>query len=283
VLDLPIADGENDHREASMAMGVEPVTSPRESASNSYVRRAEPGAYRPGYEVVAEQILELIAELEMSPGDRMPTEKDLAAQLGSSRTVVREAIKILSAAGRVSAQRGRGLYVADGEGMLGETRFARFFMPTNLDHIFMLFEFRRIQEIAASRLAATQASPAELRIIEAAAQTCRQGHLSGDKAQFEAGDDDFHLGVAAASHNVFLVAAVREARRLQRQASVIGIRGVGGHAAEAVEEHEAIYRAIRDGRPDAAADATVVHLDNTLKDYRQEIQRRVFGVNPPVS
>jgi len=165
--------------------------------------------------------------------------------------------------------------------MLGETQFARFFMPTNLDHICMLFEFRRIQEIAARRLAATQASPAELRVIEAAAQTCRHGHLTGDKEQFEAGDDDFQLGIAAASHNFFLVAAVREARRLQRQASVIGISGVGGHAAEAVEEHDAIYRAIRDGQPDAAADATVVHLDNTLKDYRQEIQRRVFGVNPP--
>jgi DNA-binding FadR family transcriptional regulator len=253
------------------------VTSPSNSASNGDGRRADAGAYRPGYEVVAEQIVQLIAELEMSPGDRMPTEKELAARLGSSRTVVREAVKILSAAGRVSAQKGRGLYVADGEGVLGATRFGGFFIPTNLDHIFMLFEFRRIQEIAASRLAATQASPAELRVIEAAVQTCRHGHQTDDEAQFEAGDDAFHLGVAAASHNSFLVAAVREARRLQRQASVIGIRGVGGHAAEAVEEHDAIYRAIRDGQPEAAAAATVVHLDNTLKDYRREIQRRVFG------
>jgi GntR family transcriptional regulator, transcriptional repressor for pyruvate dehydrogenase complex len=260
---------------------VEPVTSPSNPGPTSGARRAEPGAYRPGYEVVAEQIVQLIAELELSPGDRMPTEKDLATRLGSSRTVVREAIKILSAAGRVSAQKGRGLYVADGEGMMGAIRFGGFFMPTNLDHIFMLFEFRRIQEIAASRLAASQASPAELRVIEAAVQTCRRGHQTDDHAQFEAGDDAFHLGVAAASHNLFLVAAVREARRLQRQASVIGIRGVGGHAAEAVEEHDAIYRAIRDGQPDAAADATVVHLDNTLKDYRREIQRRVFGENLP--
>jgi len=262
-------------------MDVEPVISPGSSRSTSDTRRAETGAYRPGYEVVAEQILQLIAELEMSPGDRMPTEKELAARLGASRTVVREAVKILSATGRVSAQKGRGLYVADGEGVLGVTRFGGFFVPTNLDHIFMLFEFRRIQEIAASRLAATQASPAELRVIEAAVQTCRHGHQTGDKAQFEAVDDAFHLGVASASHNFFLVATVREARRLQRQASVIGIRGVGGHAAEAVEEHDAIYRAIRDGQPDAAADATVVHLDNTLKDYRREIQRRVFGQNLP--
>jgi GntR family transcriptional regulator, transcriptional repressor for pyruvate dehydrogenase complex len=266
--------------EKSTAMDVDPVSSPGPPALND-ARPAEPAPYRPGYEVVAEQIVQLIAEREMSPGDRMPTEMELAARLGASRTVVREAVKILSATGRVSVQKGRGLYVADGEGVLGASRFGGFFIPTNLDHIFMLFEFRRVQEIAASRLAATQASPAELRVIEAAVLACRNGQQTGDLAQFEAGDDAFHLGVAAASHNFFLVAAVREARRLQRQASVIGIRGIGGHAAEAVEEHDAIYRAIRDGQPDAAADATVVHLDNTLKDYRQEIQRRVFGVNPP--
>ena len=264
-----------------MPTDIQPVTPHSNSTSARSVRRVETGEYRPGYEVVAEQILQFIAELELSPGDRMPTEKDLAARLGASRTVVREAVKILSATGRVSAQKGRGLYVADGEGLLGATQFGGFFKPTDLDHIFMLFEFRRIQEVAASRLAATQASPSELRVIEAAVQTCRHGHQTGDKEQFEAGDDAFHLGVAEASHNFFLVAAVREARRLQRQASVIGIRGVGGHAAEAVEEHDAIYRAIRDGQPDAAANATVVHLDNTLKDYRREIQRRVFGENPP--
>ncbi|SEF37597.1 hypothetical protein SAMN05421837_114157 [Amycolatopsis pretoriensis] len=68
------------------------------------------------------------------------------------------------------------------------------------------------------------------------------------------GDDDFHLGIATASHNQFLVAAVGEARRLQRQSNIIGMNGaVGGHAAGSV------------------------HLDNTLEDYRREIQRRLFG------
>jgi GntR family transcriptional regulator, transcriptional repressor for pyruvate dehydrogenase complex len=244
-------------------------------------RRIGSVGYRPGYEVVAEQILRLITDLALAPGDRLPTENELAARLGASRTVVREVVRILSATGSVSAQKGRGLFVASGDSVLGATRFGGFFVPTNLDHIFMLFEFRRTQEAEASRLAATRASPAELRVIEDAVQTCRNGFLAAENAQFEQGDDDFHLGVAAASHNGFLVAAVREARRLQRQSSVIGVSGVGGHAAEAVEEHEAIYSAIRDGNARAAADATYVHLDNTLKDYRREIQRRVFGETVP--
>lgn len=236
------------------------------------------GPYRPGYELVAEQILQLIAELELQPGDRMPTENELAARMGTSRTVVREAIKILSAIGRVRAHKGRGLYVADDEGMLGSSRWGGFFLPTNLDHVYMLFEFRRVQETAASRLAATHATPAELRAIGAAAETCRHGHVTDQAALFDRGDEDFHLAVAEASHNQFFVAAIREARRLQRQSSTIGLHGtIGGHAAEAVEEHFAIYQAIRDGDPEAAAQAAAVHVDNTLQDYRREIQRRLFG------
>lgn len=235
-------------------------------------------SHRPGYELVAERVLQLIAETGLQSGDRMPTENELAARLSTSRSVVREAVKILSALGRVRAQKGRGLYVADDDGLLGSARWGGFFLPTDLDHVYTLFEFRRVQETAAGRLAATRATPAELRAIETAEETCRQGFLAGDAARFASGDDDFHLGIAVASHNPFLVTAVREARRLQYQSSTIGLHGtVGGHAAEAVDEHAAIYRAIRDGDPEAAAHAAGVHLDNTLEDYRREIQRRVFG------
>jgi GntR family transcriptional repressor for pyruvate dehydrogenase complex len=248
------------------------------SSTSASAREQDASSYKPGYELVAERILQLIAELRLRPGDRMPTENELATRLGSSRTVVREAVKILSAIGRVKAQKGRGLYVADDDGMLGSARWGGFFLPTDLDHVYMLFEFRRVQETAASRLAATRATPTELRAIEAAAETCRQGHLTGETALFDRGDDDFHLGIATAAHNHFLVASVREIRRLQHQSSTIGLHGtVGGHAEEAINEHAAIYRAIRDGDPEAAAQATAVHLDNTLEDYRREIQRRVFG------
>jgi GntR family transcriptional regulator, transcriptional repressor for pyruvate dehydrogenase complex len=253
-----------------------PAASAAPAAERDGAQRA--GSYRPRYELVAEQILQLIADLRLQPGDRMPTENGLATRLGTSRTVVREAVKILSAIGRVRAQKGRGLYVADDVGMLGSSRWEGFFLPTDLDHVYMLFEFRRVQETAASRLAATRATPTELRAIEAAAETCRQGHVTGQAALFDRGDDDFHLGIATATHNPFIVAAVREARRLQRQSSTIGLHGtVGGHAEEAVGEHASIYQAIRDGDAEAAARAASIHLDNTLEDYRREIQRRVFG------
>ncbi|GAA2488733.1 FadR/GntR family transcriptional regulator [Streptomyces longisporus] len=234
--------------------------------------------YRPGYEVVAERILEFIAEARLAPGDRMPTENDLAQRLDTSRAVVREAVKVLSALGRVRAHKGRGLFVANDDGMLVASRWGGFFRPVDLDHVLMLFEFRRVQETAAARLAATRATPAELRTVEVAMQQCRHGYVHGDVGIFNQADDDFHAAVAAASHNTFLGSAVRDARRLQRQSSAIGIHDtLGQGTAAAVEEHEAIYRAIRDGRPDEAAQATAAHLDRTLEDYRREIQRRLFG------
>jgi GntR family transcriptional regulator, transcriptional repressor for pyruvate dehydrogenase complex len=234
--------------------------------------------YKPGYEVVAERILEFIAESKLVAGDRLPTENDLAQTLNTSRAVVREAVKILSALGRVRAHKGRGLFVADDEGMLATSRWGGFFRPIDLDHVLMLFEFRRVQEMAASSLAATRATPAELRTIEVAMQQCRHGFVHGEVDVFNQADEDFHAAVSAASHNTFLVSAVRDARRLQRQSSAIGLHDTLGEGTEfAVQEHEAIYRAIRDGRPEEAAEATAAHLDRTLEEYRREIQRRLFG------
>ena len=69
---------------------------------------APAASYRPGYELVAEQILELIAELRLAPGDRMPTENELASRLGTSRTVVREAVSRLKSEGLVETRRGSG-------------------------------------------------------------------------------------------------------------------------------------------------------------------------------
>ena len=258
------------------AAGTAAAPAPRSPAGTGDAAGSR-GAYRPGYELIAEQILELIARSQLRPGDRMPTENEIAAQLGTSRTVVREAIKILSALGRIKAQKGRGLYVADDDGMLG-MRWGGFFLPTDLDHIYMLFEFRRVQEAEASRLAASRATPTELRAIGAAAELCREGHATEQPELFRRGDDDFHHSIAAASHNPFLLAAVREARRLLMQSATIGLHGtLGGHAAEAVEEHAAIYQAIRDGDPAQAAHYATVHLDKTLEDYQREIQRRLFG------
>ena len=239
-------------------------------------RRAATEAYRPGYEVTAERILQFIAESGLRPGDRLPTELELARQLSVSRTVAREAIKILSAIGRVRAHKGRGLYVADEPGLLGTVRETQF-LPADLDHVFMLFEFRRTQEAELSRLAAARATPTELRAIEDAVERCHRAAQREDFDEFHLGDDSFHLGVATASHNPFLRAALETARRLQNQSSILARSGtLDDRVHKAAAEHAAIYQAIREGRPEEAAAAAVLHIDNSLDDYNEEIRRRLF-------
>jgi DNA-binding FadR family transcriptional regulator len=238
------------------------------------------GRYRPGYEVTAESVLEFIAARGLQPGDRLPTELDLATELGVSRSVLREAVKVLSALGRVRAEKGRGLYVADEPGLLSGADSLHFtFMPANLDHVFMLFEFRRTQEVTVSRLAAGRATPTELGAIKEAAERCLRGTKTGsDMTQFRNGDEDFHRAVAAASHNPFLASTLVMARRLQSQSAIIGLQGTpGGELRTAAEEHIVIYEAIALGRSDDAAAAAAAHIEHTMDGYRQEIQRRLFG------
>lgn len=65
----------------------------------------------PKYHLVMEQIIDLIAELE--PGSSMPTERELAVTLGTSRTTLRQALAALAADGRIARTQGSGTFVAE--------------------------------------------------------------------------------------------------------------------------------------------------------------------------
>ncbi|OXM59984.1 FadR/GntR family transcriptional regulator [Amycolatopsis vastitatis] len=234
------------------------------------------GAYRPGYEVAAERILELIDGLSLRAGDRLPTEIDLAQQLDTSRSVVREAIKVLSALGRVTAQKGRGLYVADGTSMLGGARQPTFFLPTKLEHVDRLFEFRKLIDVEASRLAATRATPLQLNDMREAAADCISAFEAGDFEAFGRADDRFHESVAAAAQNPFLSEAVIQCRRAQRQTARLGLPTYfAGNYSLANQEHTAILAAIQAGDVDRADQAARNHIDRTEADYRQDIMARL--------
>lgn len=227
-------------------------------------------AYRPGYERTAEQILELIASKGLRSGDHLGTETQLADQLHVSRTVAREAVKTLTALGRVRPRKGKGLYVAD-QGSF--TMGVDFFLPAKVEHVLMLFEFRMLQEESAARLAALRATPPQLRAVREAAEQTRTTAKAGDLQQFQNWDDTFHKSVAEASNNHFLTSAVTLARSLQREAKMLGLRNtMPGPYDQAAEEHLRIYEAIAGGDPDGAAHAARDHLEQTRQQYQSRIE-----------
>lgn len=236
--------------------------------------RARRSEYRPGYEIVAGRILEYISDRGLLPGDRLPTEQQLCEVLDVSRSVVREAVKVLSAFGRISVRKGAGLFVAD------EQRFDSTpgldFQPSNLDHMAMMFQYRLTVETEAARCAAERASPAEVMAVRNAAQRCVDAAAREDFASFRAADDEFHRSIGAAAHNMFISSAVDQVTQLKRQVLTIGLRGrASGSLGAAADEHVHIADAISAGEPQRAVEAMATHIQIARSQFQQTIKSRL--------
>jgi DNA-binding FadR family transcriptional regulator len=233
--------------------------------------------YRPGYELVADKLLQYIAEENLRPGDRLPTEQGLADILGTTRNVTREAVKVLAAIGRLSVRRGAGIFVASGGALLGEDELAHF-QPTDMEHVLMLLDFRRLIESETARRAASIANPVEVRTIRRAAEDSAVVGGREDADAFAREDAQFHGAVAVAAHNVFLQSAVATVRRFREQSDVLLFHGAApGSLAEAGKQHVAIAEAIADGDAERAAGLMVAHVETTQRQFERRIRDRLFN------
>jgi len=240
------------------------------------IKEPRVAVYRPHYERIAEMIVEYIGKHQLRPGDRLPTEQEFGEEFGVSRTIVRDAIKMLTPTGVVRSRRGSGIFVGEGMSLASST-------PLNLaplvppERIRELFDFRCLQEMQTARLAAQHVSVAELRAIEHALTTNRQAAADEDWETFLRSDDEFHHGIALAAHNVFLVETVDSIMRLQRWAIKILTGGAPGSLQASFEQHNALFQAIRDGSPERAAEAARIHVESVYAAYQQEARRRLIG------
>jgi DNA-binding FadR family transcriptional regulator len=243
------------------------------------IKHPQIAVYRPHYERIAEMIVEYIGKHQLRPGDRLPTEQEFGQEFGVSRTIVRDAIKMLTPSGVVRSRRGSGIFVGEGMSLSSIASSA----PLNLapmvppERIRELFDFRCLQEMQTARLAAQHVTVAELRAIEQALTTNRQAAVDEDWEIFLRSDDEFHHGIAVASHNVFLVETVDSIMRLQRWAIKILTGGAPGSLQASFEQHNAIFQAIRDGNPERAAEGARAHVETVYAAYQQEARRRLIG------
>lgn len=233
--------------------------------------------YRPQYERVAELIVEFIAEQRLRPGDRLPTEQEFAEQFGVSRTIVRDAIKMLTPSGLVRPRRGSGIFVGEEDQQSPQMSRLLLASPTAPERISDLFEFRRFQEMQTASLAAQHISVAELRTVEHFLTLNKEAAKTEDRETFLRSDDEFHRSIAIASHNVFFVEAVTSILQLQRWAVKILTGGAPGSSWLAVEQHTRLFEAIQEGKPQQAAEAARVHVESVFTAYQREVRRRLMG------
>jgi DNA-binding FadR family transcriptional regulator len=232
--------------------------------------------YRPGYELVAERLLQHIAEQNLHPGDRLPTEQGLAELLDTTRNQMREAVKVLAAIGRLSVRRGAGIFVAASSGTLADEELAHF-QPTDMAHVSMLLDFRRLIEAETARRAASLATPIQARAIRESAEESLRTGTDQEVQGFAHADKQFHDAVAIAADNVFLQSNVVNIRRFAAQTDTLLFHGdVPGSLEVAGRQHLAIAAAIAEGDPDRAAGLMTAHIDTTQRQFERKIRNRMF-------
>jgi len=229
---------------------------------------------RPIFEMVAGRIVELIKAEGLRSGDRLPAERELSEQLEVSRTVVRDALKVLTGARIVQTRHGSGVYVT-----YPSQTFTEFHidltMSVDPEHIASLYQFRLTLETDTARLSAARISYREVEALETAIELHRQGALERDAMRFREGDVAFHHGLALASGNSFLSSAVDKSLKLQNWAVDLALEGTPGSLMDAVEQHQAILSAVKRGEAENAAQAMRTHLVQALSNYQLEVRRRL--------
>jgi GntR family transcriptional regulator, galactonate operon transcriptional repressor len=145
---------------------------------------------------------------ELAPGDILPEQGQLSRQLGVSRTVVREATKVLAAKGLVESRSKRGTVVLPrSDWRLLDPDVLGWLTDDGLDPEFLggMFEVRLIIEPAAARLASERATPEELAALRASFEAMA---AATDEAAYLDADIRYHAELVAATHNDHLVQLV---------------------------------------------------------------------------
>jgi len=206
---------------------------------------------------VLARLQEQIAAGEYKPNARLPSENELCKTFGVSRPVVREALVSLQALGLTTSQPGIGTFVVSDR--VGVPLLFGRYSPGHVR------EVRRCIEIPAARLSAERRTDRD--IGEIAAIMARMDDAD-DPARRNQLDASFHIALARASGNPLIVKLVEDLRSVLEEHS-LAVARAPYRRREASDEHRAIYDAIVDRDPDAAATAMESHLAAAERAFGQ--------------
>jgi len=179
-------------------------------------RSFEPVATRRTFEEAVEQIAEKIKAGDLHAGDRLPSERELAAQMRISRPTLREAIKTLSEAGVLEVRRGQagGIFVVS---ELVPRDLLRSRQEIRFSEVAGVLEARRLIEPRVAQLAATHAAEDDFAAMLATIERQRELAASDDFLRHEdlflQLDLKFHLAMARATRNSTIVGFMRQLLR----------------------------------------------------------------------
>lgn len=207
-------------------------------------------------EQVLQQLKQYIVAGGMLPGEKLPSERELAERLGIGRTSVREALKVLEAIGLVESRIGDGTFITANVGAsIGHT--IGLSLMTWGGTIVEILEARRMIESEAARAAAERATVADLAAIGAELDT-----MAGatDFQAYLKADMQFHRAIGQATHNTIVTRIINNLLDLLEEV----LREAHGDelmtSAEGNSTHRAVYAALQARDPAGAATAMAQHI-----------------------
>jgi DNA-binding FadR family transcriptional regulator len=209
--------------------------------------------------LVEKVVSELAAQLRsglLQKNQTLASERTLAAQLGVSRNVLREAIRCLQLQGLLEIRQGRGTRIVD---QLHKPLASALSLqvPHHSSRLHQLFELREILEPKAAALAATRASKTQINQLTDAHHrlSIAQSHEESVLA-----DIHFHRAIAEASGNQLLVLVLDSLTETLAAAHSKGFRKLPPSDPTPLQMHNQILKAISAQNPAAAESAMLAHL-----------------------
>ncbi len=227
---------------------------------------------RPGS--LAQQLVDrLSAQIrsgKIALGGKLPTEAEIIAEHGVSRTVVREAISRLSAQGVVVTRHGIGTFVSE-TGTVGKFLIDPAELGTVLE-VLAVLELRISLESEAAGLAAERRTEAQLKVLRRDCDTFANSVAKGGETIKP--DFAFHLHVAEATGNRYFADLMEYLGTMiipRTRVNTANLAREDRHAylARVCREHDAIYVAIANRQPEAARKAMRTHLTNSRERLRR--------------
>jgi GntR family transcriptional repressor for pyruvate dehydrogenase complex len=231
---------------------------------------ASPKKHRNLAQGVVAYVSERIRDGGLNPGDKLPTESDIMRSQGVSRTVVREAISHLQAAGLVETRHGIGTFVLQPPPahMLGLDPAT----VVTMDDVLAVLELRISLETEAAGLAAVRRSDTELQQLRSALDAFKARARSGGETVPP--DRQFHLLVAQSSgnryfHDILSYLGSNIIPRSRLNSAKLAKDDPVAYMERVIHEHENIYNAIARNDPESARAAMRSHL----RDGRERLRR----------
>lgn len=227
----------------------------------------EPVRRLPLKEQAKRQLLALIEDGKLRPGDRLPPERELSERLGVSRGTVREAVQFLQALGVLEVRHGSGTVVTQ---QLDDRQALRtLWRSWTMEHVGRvreLLEVRRGLDVFAAEIASRRQLPSALEDMAEAIEQMRAAVRDDDLTATVQADLLFHHAIGDATGNVALAELLDSiGEQLLRERAAVA-SGSPVRPQRSLEEHTAIYDAILAGDPVRARAAALQHLESVERD-----------------